>query len=201
MTSWVSKSCRLWVPLPRGVYLESIWIFKKYIYKSKIWHLNISRRTSLLTNFINWEKFLPWRAAWMRQIHSLVVLFLDCFLYHQNAILGKQHFISQSHFVWEYQSAKNKSKELFKARDKTWFTLKTLQTCEWLKNNMFIPFWRRLKTFLLRQKGLDSMFIKKLLKSLPSLCKSNNTTPPFNSVILRLNQILFEVSLFFPIFF
>lgn len=54
--------------------------------KSNVWHLPIRRSAELLTNFIKCEKLHPWRAAWMRQTRSLVVLSLDCFLYHQEAI-------------------------------------------------------------------------------------------------------------------
>lgn len=55
--------------------------------------------------------------------------------------------------------------------------------------------WRR---FSLRQNGLYSMFINKLLKSLPLLCQSNNKIP-LQFCYLETNNSLWSV--FFPLLF
>ena len=95
--------------------------------KSNIWYLSIRRSTELLTNFINCEKFLPWRAAWMRQTHSLVVLTLDCFLYHQEAI-PRDNNLFHTHplrkiLFGDIKEPKTKIKNSIKAHDKTCLTL------------------------------------------------------------------------------
>lgn len=109
------------VNIPSFIHTYSMLVIEKVTYDI------FPSSVELLTNFIKCEKFLPWRAAWMRQTHSLVVLSLDCFLYHQEAI-PRDNNLFHTHplrkiLFGDIKEPTTKIKNSIKAHDKTCLTL------------------------------------------------------------------------------